>query len=348
MQGLNESREQSGRGCRRRCRGRSGSGRALRRRQRASSTRAGRRSRTSARCRSIKGAATVARGHAGRVRAERRPDVRRCCSRRRAPARPHTSSCVKKKLPWQGKIAGRQERRRHEHRHQVGGDRSSATPLEHAAPTLRLRGVGRRFGGLHAVRDVDLDVAHGERRAILGPNGAGKTTLFNLICGDIPPSSGHDRAVRARTSRRSPARKRAKLGLARTYQQSRMLLGTDGRGQHLPLDRRRRRRPAPAGRPAAARPGVPRARARGRRAGRDRPQARRARRRPLARRASSGRDRDGARRGAADAHARRARLGPVARRAPAPHRAPPRARSATITLILIEHDMDIALRVASG
>ena len=53
-----------------------------------------------------------------------------------------------------------------------------------------MRGVGRRFGGLHAVRDVDLDVAQGERRAMLGPNGAGKTTLFNLVCGDFPVTSG--------------------------------------------------------------------------------------------------------------------------------------------------------------
>ena len=61
---------------------------------------------------------------------------------------------------------------------------------EPAGPILRLRGVGRRFGGLDAVRDVDLDVAHGERRAILGPNGAGKTTLFNVISGDMPATSG--------------------------------------------------------------------------------------------------------------------------------------------------------------
>ena len=93
-----------------------------------------------------------------------------------------------------------------------------------AEPTLRLRGVGRRFGGLHAVRDVDLEVMPGERRAILGPNGAGKTTLFNVIAGDFPPTAGtvelfgHDVT-------RTPARKRTKLGLARTYQQSRMLLG---------------------------------------------------------------------------------------------------------------------------
>ena len=67
---------------------------------------------------------------------------------------------------------------------------TEAAAAEHAEPALRLRGVGRRFGGLHAVRDVDLDVAAGERRAILGPNGAGKTTLFNVICGDFPATSG--------------------------------------------------------------------------------------------------------------------------------------------------------------
>jgi branched-chain amino acid transport system ATP-binding protein len=100
-----------------------------------------------------------------------------------------------------------------------------AEPLKtHAGPTLRLRGVGRRFGGLHAVRDVTLDVADGERRAILGPNGAGKTTLFNVISGDMPPSSGTVELLGMDVTH-LPARKRAKLGLARTYQQSRMLMG---------------------------------------------------------------------------------------------------------------------------
>ena len=102
---------------------------------------------------------------------------------------------------------------------------SEAAPsVEHAAPTLRLRGVGRRFGGLLAVDDVDLDVVHGERRAILGPNGAGKTTLFNVICGDIPASSGTVELFGEDVTKR-PARYRAKVGLARTYQQSRLFLG---------------------------------------------------------------------------------------------------------------------------
>jgi len=87
-----------------------------------------------------------------------------------------------------------------------------------------LRGVGRRFGGLHAVRDVDLDIVPGERRAILGPNGAGKTTLFNVIAGDFPASSGRVELF-GRDVTPLPARTRAKLGLARTYQQSRLFGG---------------------------------------------------------------------------------------------------------------------------
>ena len=91
-------------------------------------------------------------------------------------------------------------------------------------PALRLRGVGRRFGGLQAVREVDLAVAPGERRAILGPNGAGKTTLFNVIAGDMSPSNGGVELF-GRDITPLPARARARLGLARTYQQSRLFLG---------------------------------------------------------------------------------------------------------------------------
>jgi branched-chain amino acid transport system ATP-binding protein len=100
----------------------------------------------------------------------------------------------------------------------------AAIAVEHAEPALRLRGVGRRFGGLVAVSGVDLDVARGERRAILGPNGAGKTTLFNVIAGDIPPSTGTVELL-GRDVTHLPARHCARAGLARTYQQSRMLMG---------------------------------------------------------------------------------------------------------------------------
>ena len=101
---------------------------------------------------------------------------------------------------------------------------SAEAPIEDARPILRLRGVGRRFGGLHAVRDVALDVASGERRAILGPNGAGKTTLFNVIAGDFPATSGTIEILGEDVTLR-PSRHRVKLGLARTYQQSRLFSG---------------------------------------------------------------------------------------------------------------------------
>jgi branched-chain amino acid transport system ATP-binding protein len=100
----------------------------------------------------------------------------------------------------------------------------AAPAVENAEPTLRLRGVGRRFGGLHAVSGVDLDVGRGERRAILGPNGAGKTTLFNVICGDLPVSAGTVELFGEDVTTK-PARYRAKVGLARTYQQSRLFNG---------------------------------------------------------------------------------------------------------------------------
>jgi branched-chain amino acid transport system ATP-binding protein len=101
---------------------------------------------------------------------------------------------------------------------------AAVADIESAEPILRLRGVGRRFGGLNAVQGVDLDVAPGERRGILGPNGAGKTTLFNVISGDLPPTSGRIEFVgRDVTPLSAPAM--AKLGLARTYQKSRLFLG---------------------------------------------------------------------------------------------------------------------------
>ena len=93
-----------------------------------------------------------------------------------------------------------------------------------AEPILRLRGVGRRFGGLDAVRDVDLEVRPRERRAILGPNGAGKTTLFNLISGEFPATSGTVELFGSDVTS-APARRRARMGLSRTFQTSRLFLG---------------------------------------------------------------------------------------------------------------------------
>jgi branched-chain amino acid transport system ATP-binding protein len=99
-----------------------------------------------------------------------------------------------------------------------------AAHTEIAEPILRLRGVGRRFGGLRAVDGVDLGLRAGDRRTILGPNGAGKTTLFNLIAGEFEPTEGTIELFGVDVTL-VPARRRAKMGLARTYQQSRVFTG---------------------------------------------------------------------------------------------------------------------------
>ena len=100
----------------------------------------------------------------------------------------------------------------------------TAAATESAEPILRLRGIGRRFGGLDAVRDLDLEVRPRERRAILGPNGAGKTTLFNLISGEFPPTSGTVELFGSEVTA-EPARRRARMGLSRTFQTARLFHG---------------------------------------------------------------------------------------------------------------------------
>jgi branched-chain amino acid transport system ATP-binding protein len=93
-----------------------------------------------------------------------------------------------------------------------------------ATPPLRAVGLSRRFGGVHAVRGVDLAVQPGERRAILGPNGAGKSTFFNLIAGDLAPTEGRIELF-GRDVTGMAVRRRVRLGLGRTYQTSRVLAG---------------------------------------------------------------------------------------------------------------------------
>ena len=64
---------------------------------------------------------------------------------------------------------------------------------------------------------MNLTVEPGERRLIIGPNGAGKTTLFNLITGEIAPDAGSV-TLFDRDITRVPSRRRFHLGIARTYQ----------------------------------------------------------------------------------------------------------------------------------
>ena len=82
---------------------------------------------------------------------------------------------------------------------------------------LVLDDLEKSFGGLRVTAAVSLAVEPGERRLIIGPNGAGKTTLFNLITGELRPDRGSIRLF-DREITRIPSRRRAHLGLARTYQ----------------------------------------------------------------------------------------------------------------------------------
>jgi branched-chain amino acid transport system ATP-binding protein len=58
---------------------------------------------------------------------------------------------------------------------------------------LQAQKVTKRFGGLMAVREVDLEIVRGSIVSLIGPNGAGKTTFFNVIVGILDPTSGHVR-----------------------------------------------------------------------------------------------------------------------------------------------------------
>ena len=86
-----------------------------------------------------------------------------------------------------------------------------------SSPALVLENISRHFGGLKAVDNVSLTVAPGARHALIGPNGAGKTTLFNLISGELTPTTGRIALFGTDATRLAP-HKRAALGLARTFQ----------------------------------------------------------------------------------------------------------------------------------
>ena len=84
---------------------------------------------------------------------------------------------------------------------------------------LVLEGVTRSFGALKAIDEVSFSVAAGERRAVLGANGAGKTTLFNAITGDYPPTAGRV-VFFGEDITAMPPHERIRRGLRRTYQSS--------------------------------------------------------------------------------------------------------------------------------
>jgi branched-chain amino acid transport system permease protein len=93
---------------------------------------------------------------------------------------------------------------------------TAARPVGERA-LLQVRGASKRFGGLQALRDVDLDVREGEILGLVGPNGSGKTTLINVISGFYPLSGGTITVDGAEIGRVA-AHDIARRGVARTYQ----------------------------------------------------------------------------------------------------------------------------------
>ena len=90
-------------------------------------------------------------------------------------------------------------------------------------PALAAERLSRSFGGLKAVRDVDLTLYHGELHAVIGPNGAGKSTLANLLSGEIWPSSGRI-LLGGRDITALPVHARVHRGIARSFQRTNVLL----------------------------------------------------------------------------------------------------------------------------
>jgi branched-chain amino acid transport system ATP-binding protein len=106
--------------------------------------------------------------------------------------------------------------------------------LHHASnPAFAVEGASMSFGAFRALNDVSLDVGHGEIRAIIGPNGAGKTTFVNIVSGIFKPTSGRVTLEGRDITALSPQR-RARLGLARTFQITSLFKGMTV-SEHLQL-----------------------------------------------------------------------------------------------------------------
>ncbi|MDP6352283.1 MAG: ABC transporter ATP-binding protein [Alphaproteobacteria bacterium] len=84
-------------------------------------------------------------------------------------------------------------------------------------PVLCVQDLSKSFGGVRAVRNVDLDVPSGSIFSIIGPNGAGKTSLINMVSGFYKPDSGSVRFAGADITGLRP-NQRARRGIARTFQ----------------------------------------------------------------------------------------------------------------------------------
>lgn len=96
------------------------------------------------------------------------------------------------------------------------------TDHEGSTPTLACSGLTKRFGGVVGVDAVSLSLPATGLYGLCGPNGAGKSTLFNLLAGSSRADAGQV-MLRGKDVTASPAMTRARLGVARTWQNVRVL-----------------------------------------------------------------------------------------------------------------------------
>lgn len=121
------------------------------------------------------------------------------------------------------------------------GGTAAPTPCGKGERVLSCTGLTRRFGGLTAVRGVDLEIRSGEIVGLIGPNGAGKTTLLNLLSGFERPDSGRVRLCGVEYTAPRP-HVLARRGLARTFQRARLAAGLTV-GANVVVGRRRHEEP---------------------------------------------------------------------------------------------------------
>jgi ABC-type branched-subunit amino acid transport system ATPase component len=95
----------------------------------------------------------------------------------------------------------------------------TSPPADDAPVLLSCRGIVKRFGGIHAVDEVDLDLRQGEILGLIGQNGAGKTTLFDCISGFLPIDGGTVE-LRGRDVTGWAPHERARAGLGRSFQEA--------------------------------------------------------------------------------------------------------------------------------
>ena len=105
---------------------------------------------------------------------------------------------------------------------QTGFGHRKGSNVENTVPCLALENLTKDFGGLRAVAKITLSIQPGERHVFMGPNGAGKTTLFNLISGEIPATDGRI-ILFGREVTQLASYQRAALGIARTFQITNLL-----------------------------------------------------------------------------------------------------------------------------